>query len=717
VKEGYKIKHPHQVDAYISAQIPNKEDDPEVYKIVTESMLHGPCGVLKPSSPCMKEGGCSKRFPKKFEHKTRFDNEGYIYYRRPEKGEVFVKNGIPMDNGFVVPYNRDLCKVFNAHINVEYCGWSMLIKYLFKYISKGSARVKYKVTQKKESTGSKEVCQIEYVDEIQNYIDGRYLCPHEAAWRIFDLPIHHRNPAVQLLAVHLEGKQNITFKDKSKLHQLISNQFIKKTTLTEWLLTNACDPSGRHLTYLDFLLEFWWEATGKRWIRRLSNKKTSIGRLIYIHPTCGETFYLRMLLCCQKGCTSFDDIRTVGTVVHDTYRNACDALGLLGSDIEWHGALSEASAWASASELRSLFTYLLLFCDLSNPLELWNQNWKLLGEDVLFQIRQSDSSDDIVISDSMVKQQILFRLELLMNKSTGSPSLADYGLPMPCHSDLVTLQNRLLMEERCYDRSLLAEKTSDLQPRLNNEQLDIFNLVTSSVISNKQCLLFVYGHGGTGKTYLWTTIIYHLRSMGKIVLAVAASGIASLLLPCGRTTHSRFKIPIAITDQSMCHIKKKTLLAQLLAETNLIVWDEAPMSDRRCLESLDRTLRDVLDTREKPFGGKSVVLGGDFRQTLPIRPRSLKNVILSSCLPRSYLWPFFTVRTLNENMRLSAPGITPTRRDVITHFSSWLMSVGDGTAGTLENNNSTDNRRIQIPSEYLIMDDPYTIKSTYKFHL
>jgi ATP-dependent DNA helicase PIF1 len=88
-------------------------------------------------------------------------------------------------------------------------------------------------------------------------------------------------------------------------------------------------------------------------------------------------------------------------------------------------------------------------------------------------------------------------------------------------------------------------------------------------------------------------------------------------------------------------------------ETSLIIWDEAPMSDRRCLESLDRSLRDLLDNPALPFGGKSVLLGGDFRQTLSIKPKASKSQVIASSIPRSYLWPFFKVNRLKENMRVS----------------------------------------------------------------
>ncbi|GJS79527.1 DNA helicase [Tanacetum coccineum] len=105
-----------------------------------------------------------------------------------------------LDNCNVIPYKRALCLAFEDHINVEYRGWSMLIKYPFKYISKGPDRILTKINDLEASASipgnSKQI------DEIQNYDDGRFICPYEACWRIFDFPIHYREPDVQILSVH-----------------------------------------------------------------------------------------------------------------------------------------------------------------------------------------------------------------------------------------------------------------------------------------------------------------------------------------------------------------------------------------------------------------------------------------------------------------------------------------------------------------------------------
>ncbi|GJU67191.1 retrovirus-related pol polyprotein from transposon TNT 1-94 [Tanacetum coccineum] len=97
-------------------------------------------------------------------------------------------------------------------------------------------------------------------------------------------------------------------------------------------------------------------------------------------------------------------------------------------------------------------------------------------------------------------------------------------------------------------------------------------------------------HGGTRKTFLWKTIIDTLLSESKIVLALASLGIDSLLLPSGRTAHSKFKLPLELTEESLCIITKNTHLGKLLVDIDLIIWDEAPMNDRRCFEALDKSL-------------------------------------------------------------------------------------------------------------------------------
>lgn len=145
--------------------------------------------------------------------------------------------------------------------------------------------------------------------------------------------------------------------------------------------------------------------------------------------------------------------------------------------------------------------------------------------------------------------------------------------------------------------------------------------------------------------------------MRRIVLPVATSGIAATLLPGGRTAHSRFKIPIDLHEHSMCDIKPRTMLAELIEQTSLIIWDEAPMAHRHTFEALDRTLRDIKSIKDpaaihKEFGGITVLLGGDFRQILPVIPQGSRQDTVLATINRSYLWDRRNVCVLGKNMRL-----------------------------------------------------------------
>ncbi|KAJ9543987.1 hypothetical protein OSB04_023694 [Centaurea solstitialis] len=130
--------------------------------------------------------------------------------------------------------------------------------------------------------------------------------------------------------------------------------------------------------------------------------------------------------------------------------------------------------------------------------------------------------------------------------------------------------------------------------------------------SQKGQLFFIHGHGGTEKTFLWNTTIDRFRSQAEIVLLVATSRIVDLLLPNGRTTHSRF--------HSLSMSRKNRLVRFYM----VYIWP--PMAHKFCFEASDKSLRDIFtmrfpNSKEKPFGGLTVACGGDFCQILPVVPK------------------------------------------------------------------------------------------------
>lgn len=151
--------------------------------------------------------------------------------------------------------------------------------------------------------------------------------------------------------------------------------------------------------------------------------------------------------------------------------------------------------------------------------------------------------------------------------------------------------NRLIAEETMYDKEALRSEHDILFVSLTEEQRQIYDEILDTLRNERGGMFFLHGHGGTGKTFMWKTLCSAILSKGDIVLPVASSGIASLLLPNGRTAHSRFGIPLVPSPDAMCRgIVPGSELTELLKRTKLIIWDEAPMTHKYCFEALDRSL-------------------------------------------------------------------------------------------------------------------------------
>lgn len=269
-----------------------------------------------------------------------------------------------------------------------------------------------------------------------------------------------------------------------------------------------------------------------------------------------------------------------------------------------------------------------------------------------------------------------------MLRSVGK-SLKNYTqLPQPPTSYLHIGTNNLILEETNYNLGEMAAEHQKLLSSCNDEQLSVYKAVMKSVESNEGGLFFLYGSGGCGKTYVWRTLIAKLRSQGDIVLPVASSGIAATLLPGGRTAHSRFKIPIVLDDYSFCNIAHNSDIAELIRQTKLIIWDEAPMQHRYAFECLDRSLKDIMksvdpERAKLPFGGITVLLGGDFRQILPVITEGERAEIVSACITRSRLWSICKIFLLTRNMRIKE-GRSAEEVQELIKFAKWVLDAGDG---------------------------------------
>ncbi|XP_020081827.1 uncharacterized protein LOC109705509 [Ananas comosus] len=651
----------------------------------------------------MSKGQCSKHFPKEFIDETNIDENGFAIYRRRNNGRFVKKNNVNLDNRYIVPHNLPLIVKYQAHINVEWCNKSRLIKYLFKYINKGSDRTRAVIEDNNVCNEGSSNKQNDQVDEIKKYLDCRYLSAYEAIWRLYQFDIQCREPTVEHLTVHLPMMNNVTYHESQNLLDVLNRCNVEKTMFIEWMAINSKYDDACELTYAEFPTKWVWHSTEKVWTKRKRGNR--IGRIVYIHPNAGELYFLRMLLTKVKGPKNYTEIRNIDGVVHETYRAACDALGLLGNDMEWRQALEEASHWSSPADLRQLFVTLVIFCEVADPVKLWNEFWKMFTDDIIYKLKKVLGLREIHMPEIELQNYVLFELEVLFNQN--SSSLSQFNLPIPNRFVLEDMSNKLLREELDYDVCALKLEHTKLFEGLNEEQLTIYNSVLTSIHENRGDVIFVYGHGGTGKTYLWQTIISKIRSEGKIVLAVASSGIASLLLPGGRTAHSRFKIPIKLDEYSTCEVKKGSQLAKLLSYASLIIWDEAPMNHKNCFEALDRTLRDILKsddggTEQRLFGGKTIIFGGDFRQILPVIVGGTRQDIVNASITKSYIWDVCKVFRLSTNMRLLKCPSNDMSKEELAKFAKWILDLGDGKLNAIKLDNEEEATWITIPDDLLI---------------
>ena len=100
----------------------------------------------------------------------------------------------------------------------------------------------------------------------------------------------------------------------------------------------------------------------------------------------------------------------------------------------------------------------------------------------------------------------------------------------------------------------------------------------------------------------------------------------------------------------------------------MVIWDEASMALACSVQAVDQLLRDL--TRiDAPFGGKVVVFGGDFRQTLPVVRRATRGGIVGASLKGSAIWQRFRILRLVQNMRAGADE---------QPFADWLLQLGEG---------------------------------------
>ena len=307
-----KPKTPEDYDNLVCAEIPDKELQPLLFETISRNMIHGPCGDLNPTSPCMIDGKCSKKYHREFVDTTITNKYGYPIYRRRDNKRTIQKGNIVIDNRWVVPYNPYLCHKYDCHINVEICLSIRSVKYLYKYVYKGPDRAMVSIVDKTDEK-----------NEIVKYLNTRYVSAIEGCWRLFNFGLQERSHKVERLPIHLPNQQNVTFRDDEGEDITIILEKSSHTKLTRYF--EICKENQDHLfianlRYIDFPKHFIWQ--NGNWQERKKGGEKVISRMYMCSPRDKERFFLRILLTQIHGATSYENIRTINGILYDTFEEA-----------------------------------------------------------------------------------------------------------------------------------------------------------------------------------------------------------------------------------------------------------------------------------------------------------------------------------------------------------------------------------------------------------
>ncbi|XP_023243314.1 uncharacterized protein LOC111641390 [Centruroides sculpturatus] len=270
-----------------------------------------------------------------------------------------------------------------------------------------------------------------------------------------------------------------------------------------------------------------------------------IGRMVNVSIKDPERYYLRLFLCHEKAVTSFQHLRTI--VVNDesvqvgTFLEAAKRKGYLLDDTIWQDTIHDAIVYAMPFQLRQMFAYICAYGLPSDALKLWNDNLQYLTEDVCYErhLKQGECQRCAEYALKDVKDTLT-----LLGHSLCNFNLPDVGYDLPSMNQII------------YDSDVEQKAADEMITSLNDDQRQAFTTIINAVNDEEiypKCF-FLDGPGGSGKTYLYRTLLHYFRARNEIVIPTASTGIASNLLSGGRTYHSLFKLPLEVNETSISNL-------------------------------------------------------------------------------------------------------------------------------------------------------------------
>lgn len=479
----------------------------------------------------------------------------------------------------------------------------------------------------------KKVQKVRRADEISWHLEGYFHGPEDSIWDIMELPMHGQSHSTVVLPVVHEDEAVVGFLSGDTSDELQRSLERARTTMLTGFLDVVAEerrrplserarglddkglllPAATDLTYAQLPKYYRWNVD--RWVRRRAPHSVDIvTRVAFMQPQFGDVYYLRLLLVHPihgVGPSSFHELRTVRDRTYVTFQEVCEAHGLLATDATLLDTLHEAARFQSARQLRVLFAELLLHHEVRDPVKLYEAVRTELCDDFTHARRRAVRDFTLAFASEDEANAVAVIDRILLEG--GTRNLAEFldgatTVPLPTVAALRGDHSRLTLEEEerlnntldallspgTVERTTaeldrqLAEEYARLQPSQQVVAHAIVEDVRSAEAERRAGSVtlrsrshWLAGRAGCGKTTLNMYIIRKLRRQGYIVLALASSGIASLLLPGGRTVHSRLKVPLQLKGGDVCNIVKGSALARMVDAAALILWDEATMQSNQ----------------------------------------------------------------------------------------------------------------------------------------
>ena len=562
------------------------------------------------------------------------------------------------EDRLVVPYNPWMLMLFDCHVNVQVCCSRSCIGYLYKYVFKGvdKAEIAFSRIDAEHPYGSDE-------NELDHFLNGRYLSAGEAAWRVMGFPMYAISSTVDAIECHLPGdskkdggssplEKYLDRPEGSEFDSLTYEQFSTRyiTSLKQWDSGEGlrCTLRADHMPTNSQQSPFFF-------VKRRRHIDAIYIRVNQVPHKFSEKFALRQLLL-HEPTRNLHNLK----LGYHSFMDAAVAKGFLEHGQEGILAFEEAAKMHhTGQELRNMLLHLILDGEQFLSI-LYDESGEWVTNNV-----NSLTMDWMQNGAGLMKRcyTLLDWLHESLERISGCDAAKQYGLPArPGQPDIDNndTESQMAMaiekELRKWNQDFEEEKYNLLLSEVKKQpQQKKFVETVKESLDNPNSRVewhFLGGPAGTGKTFVAQCLLSYVRmggqlgsranrssrAQGKVAKVCGATWLAAGNFDDGTSVHNLFGLGIDNAhDQRGCKLSKSK--EWLLSKTNLIILDELPFLNKHTFESVHDCLEQIKTAEDaEPC---VVIACGDFRQLAPIvSGRNCNNsfTAFSECVLSSPKW-------------------------------------------------------------------------------